>query len=61
MMGRQRHFYGLNHLHYLTIRTGRCARPFDRRLVSSPDPWPWSTFRFDYRQDPFLLATDRMP
>jgi len=57
-MGRQRHFYGLNRLHYLTTGTCRCARPFDRRLVSSPDPWPWSTFLFAYRQDLFVLAID---
>ena len=60
-MGRQRHFYGLNHLHYPTTRTCRCARPFDRRLISSLDPWPWSSFRFDYRRDPFLLAMDPVP
>ncbi len=39
----------------------RCARPFDRRLISCLDPWPWSSFRFDYRQDPFRLAMDPIP
>ena len=28
-MTRQRHFYGLNHLHYLTSSTYRRARLFD--------------------------------
>jgi hypothetical protein len=45
-MGQQWHFYGVNHLHYLTTSTYRRACLFDRRLVSSPDQRPWSSFRF---------------
>jgi hypothetical protein len=32
-----------------------------RRLASYPDPWPWSSFPFGYRQDLSLLAMDLMP
>ena len=42
----------LNYLH---------GNPVKRRLVSSPEHWPWSSVRFYYRQDASLLALDPMP
>lgn len=34
--------------------------PGKRRLVSSPDQWPWSSFRFYYLNDPSVLTMDRL-
>ena len=38
----------------------RHSNPVTARLVTSPDQWPWSSFRFYYLQDSTLLAMDRM-
>ena len=60
----QRRFYDLNvwsekkrleKLNYMH------ANPVKRRLVDSPDQWPWSSFRFYYLQDASILAMDRHP
>ena len=37
------------------------ANPVKRGLVSSPDQWPWSSFRFYHLEDSSLLAMDRFP
>ena len=34
--------------------------PVKRRLVSSPDQWPWSSFRFYYLNDSSVLTMDRL-
>lgn len=34
--------------------------PVKRRLVSSPDQWPWSSFRFYYLGDSSVLTMDRV-
>ena len=34
--------------------------PVKRRLVSSPDQWRWSSFRFYYLNDSSVLAMDRL-
>jgi putative transposase len=34
--------------------------PVKRRLVSSPDQWPWSSFRFYYLNDSSVLTIDRL-
>ena len=34
--------------------------PAKRRLVSSPDQWPWSSFRFYYLNDSSVLTMDRL-
>jgi hypothetical protein len=34
--------------------------PVQRRLVSSPHQWPWSSYRFYYRNDSSVLAMDRL-
>jgi putative transposase len=60
----QRRFYDMNvwsekkRLEKLNYMHGN---PVKRRLVSSPDQWPWSSFRFYYLQDSSLLPIDRMP
>ena len=33
--------------------------PVKRGLVSSPEEWPWSSFRFYYLADSSLLSMDR--
>jgi len=33
--------------------------PVKKRLVSSPDQWPWSSFRFYYLNDSSVLTMDR--
>jgi hypothetical protein len=43
--------YPLNYLH---------NNPVKRRLVSSPDQWPWSNFRFHYLNDSAVLTMDRL-
>ena len=35
-------------------------QPVQRGLVSSPDQWPWSSFRFYHLQDSFLLSMDQL-
>ncbi|MGH9432073.1 MAG: hypothetical protein ACRD3T_11075 [Terriglobia bacterium] len=35
--------------------------PVKRGLVSQTGDWPWSSWRFYYRQDASVLAMDRMP
>jgi putative transposase len=35
--------------------------PVKRRLVSTPDQWPWSSFRFYYFEDVSMLPMDRLP
>ncbi|HEV2417184.1 MAG TPA: hypothetical protein VGX94_05235 [Terriglobia bacterium] len=62
-MPRQRHYYGLNHLHFITASTYRRTRLFDsdlspRRLVTSADQWPWSSSY--YLEDSSVLAMDRL-
>jgi len=37
------------------------GNPVKRRLVSSPDQWAWSSFRFYALQDSSLLAMDLLP
>ena len=37
------------------------GNPVKRRLVSSPDQWPWSSFRFYYLNDSSVLTMDRLP
>jgi REP element-mobilizing transposase RayT len=60
----QRRFYDLNvwsekkRLEKLTHRHGN---PVKRGLVPSPDPWPWSSFRFYYLHDASVLAMDHFP
>jgi putative transposase len=60
----QRRFYDLNvwsrkkRLEKLNYMHGN---PVKRGLVSSPDQWPWSSFRFYYLEDASVLAMDRMP
>jgi len=34
--------------------------PAKSRLVSAPDQWPWSSFRFYYRNDSSVLTMDRL-
>ena len=34
--------------------------PVKRGLVSSPEEWPWSSFRFYYLNDSTLLSMDRL-
>jgi putative transposase len=36
------------------------ANPVQRRLVSSPDQWAWSSFRFYYLEDSSILPMDRV-
>ena len=60
----QRKFYDLNiwsekkRLEKLNYMPGN---PVKRRLVSSPEQWPWSSFRYYYLQDASLLSLDPMP
>lgn len=42
----------LNYLH---------GNPVQRRLVDSPDQWPWSSFRFLHLDDASVLRMDRLP
>ncbi|MBZ5516642.1 MAG: transposase [Acidobacteriia bacterium] len=60
----QRRFYDLNvwsekkrleKLHYMH------GNPVKRGLVTSPDQWPWSSFRFYYLGDPSVLPMDHLP
>ncbi|MGA3168379.1 MAG: hypothetical protein ABSF14_19935 [Terriglobia bacterium] len=41
---------------------GACVHgnPLKRGLVSSPDPWPWSSFRVYHLNDFSVLSTDRL-
>ena len=34
--------------------------PVKRKLVISPDQWPWSSFRFYYLNDSSVLPMDRL-
>ena len=34
--------------------------PVERRLVSSPNEWPWSSWRFYYWEDASILRMDRL-
>ena len=34
--------------------------PVNKGLVSSPDQWPWSIFRFYYLNDSTVLSMDRL-
>jgi putative transposase len=34
--------------------------PVARGLVGSPGEWPWSSWRFYYREDRSVLAVDRL-
>ena len=58
----QRRFYPFNvyserkRLEKLNYMHGN---PVKRRLVSSPDQWPWSSFRFYFLNDTSVLAMDR--
>jgi len=60
----QRRFYDLNvwsekkrreKLNYMH------GNPVKRGLVTTPDLWPWSSFRFYYLEDSSVLAMDRLP
>ena len=35
--------------------------PVRRRLVAQPADWPWSSWRFYYLEDEWILAMERMP
>jgi putative transposase len=37
------------------------GNPVKRGLVTSPDLWPWSSFRFYYLEDSSVLPMDRFP
>ncbi|MBZ5513478.1 MAG: hypothetical protein LAN62_01280 [Acidobacteriia bacterium] len=59
----QRRFYPFNvysdrkrleKLHYMH------GNPVQRGLVSSPDQWPWSSFRYYHLNDASVLAMDRL-
>ena len=58
----QRRFYPFNvyserkRLEKLNYMHGN---PVKRGLVSSPDQWPWSSFRFYYLNDSSILSMDR--
>ncbi len=60
----QRRFYDLNvwsekkRLEKLKYMHGN---PVKRGLVTSPDQWPWSSFRFYCLEDSSVLAMDRLP
>jgi putative transposase len=41
----------LNYMHH---------NPVKRRLVASPQQWPWSSFRFYYLSDSSVMAMDRL-
>jgi putative transposase len=45
------HLEKLDHMHH---------NPVKRRLVTSPDQWPWSSFRFYFLQDSSVFTTDRL-
>jgi putative transposase len=45
----------LEKLHYMH------SNPVRRKLVSSSDQWPWSSFRFYYLGDSSVLTMDRLP
>jgi len=51
-MPRLWHFYGQGYYHYLH------NNPVARGLVAHPGDWPWSSWRFYYREDRSLLAMD---
>jgi putative transposase len=59
----QRRFYPFNvyseekRLEKLNYMHGN---PVKRGMVSSPDQWPWSSFRFYYLNDASVLAMDRL-
>ena len=59
----QRRFYPFNvyserkRLEKLNYMHGK---PVKRGLVSSPDQWPWSSFRFYYLTDSSILSMDRL-
>jgi putative transposase len=36
------------------------ANPVKRRLATSPDQWPWSSYRFYYLNDSSVLTMDRL-
>ena len=36
------------------------GNPVKRGLVTSPEQWPWSSFRFYYLQDSSVLSMDRL-
>jgi hypothetical protein len=50
------HYYGLNHLHYLTNNN-----PAKGGLVNEPGDWPWSSWRFYFMNDASFLAMDTVP
>ena len=60
----QRRFYDLNvwsekkRLEKLNYMHGD---PVKRRLVDSPEKWPWSSLRFYYLGDESVLKMDRLP
>jgi hypothetical protein len=37
------------------------GNPVNRGLVTPPDPWPWSSFRFHYLGDSSLLPINPLP
>jgi len=59
----QRRFYPFNvysekkHLEKLDYMHNN---PVSRKLVDSPDQWPWSSFRFYYLNDSSILRMDRL-
>ena len=60
----QRRFYPFNIFSEKKIREKldyMHNNPVASRLVSSPADWPWSSWRYYYRQDTSLLRMDRLP
>ena len=60
----QRRFYDLNIWSDAKVREKlkyMHDNPVKRRLVRSPEQWPWSSFRYYHLEDNSLLAMDRMP
>ena len=47
----KKHLQKLDYMHH---------NPVKRRLVTSPDQWPWSSFRFYFLQDSSVLPMDRL-
>ena len=60
-MPRLKHFYGENHLHYLTANIHMHNNPVKRGLAAQPGDRPWSSWRYYYLEDSSVLAMDRMP
>ena len=47
----KKHSQKLDYMHHNAVK---------RRLVTSPDQWPWSSFRSYFLQDSSVLTMDRL-